>query len=351
MNETSFLKTKTEVSVNAWVKIKKLLQEQKLSQTDLVRLCKKHGYSISQPEISRLYSGKLLLNLYQLAAFADVLGVSTDYLINDKEIFHRLYVDGRSFITNPSDVAFDGYLGSYETVFCSTSPFNQKVLHGKMYFSASEKGDICQAVFELDTGHTDPHGKAITKIYQGQLLISKRLNIAYCILVNDLIGEISMIEFRHRSFLVKQAECRLGLVLTVASGENKLPVTHRIFLTRTPMDKEVTRKILPYLKQETEEVLIAKNDLENIHEIEGLEDFNFGSLMTSGLQESFFIINEWALRKVNRKLSRLQISEILSKLKEYSFGTYNLYLREEDDNATYDIVRQNDDSDHAVPSG
>ena len=41
----------------------------------------------------------------------------------------------------------------------------------------------------------------------------------------------------------------------------------------------------------------------------------------------------------------------LSKLKEYSFGTYNLYLREEDDNATYDIVRQNNDSDHVVPSG
>lgn len=345
MKECQNLKTKAELSQYTWNKIKRMLQQMKLSQSDLVKLCKEHGYNISQPEISRLYSGKLQLNLYQLAAFADVLGVSADYLIYEKEIFHRLHVDGRGFITNPSDAAFDGYLGTYETIFSSTSPFDQKILQGKMTFKASKKNDICQAAFELDTGHVDPQGEAITKRYQGQLIISKRLNIAYCILINDTIGEISMVEFRHRSFLVNQAECRLGLVLTAASGENKLPVTHRMFLSRTPLEEKTLQKILPYLKQESEEILISRTDFEAVLKESDNFGYDFNRLLNENPQESYLAVNEWTLRRINRKLSRFQIAEILSLLRKHSTGQYNLFLRVEDDNGTYDILRQNNISE------
>ena len=345
MKEFQNIKTKAELSIYAWNKIKRMLQQMKLSQSDLEKLCRKHGYNISQPEISRLYSGKLQLNLYQLAAFADVLGVSADYLIYEKEIFHRLHVDGRAFITDPSDVAFDGYLGTYETVFSSTSPFEHKILLGRMSFTASKNKDICQAAFELDTGHVDSQGKAVIKRYHGQLLISEKLNIAYCILINDSIGEISMVEFRHRSFLVNQAECRLGLVLTAASGEKKLPVTHRIFLSRAPLEETTLQKILPYLKQESEEILISRTDFEDVLKESDVIDYDFNRLLNENPQEKYLAVNEWTLRRINRKLNRFQVAEILRLLKKHSTGRYNLVLREEDDNGTYDILRRNNISE------
>lgn len=339
MKDNEKMKTKNELSENAWKRIRKLIEERHISQVELQRMCREQGYRISQPEISKLFSGKLQINLYQISAFAEALGVSTDYLIYEKEMFHRLHVDGSAFLTDPANDAFDGYRGDYYVVFHNTSPFDQNVLHGKLSFSISPKKDICQALFELDSGEMDDQGLPIIKRYQGQLLISKRLSVAYCILVNDRIGEISMIEFRHRSFLIKQAECRLGLVLTTAAGENKRPVTHRIFLSRTPIDEETLSKVLPYLKQEPEEILISVNDLETvIKECDSIK-YNLRSFLESNEKETFILLDERMIRNKNRRLNRFEIAEIMSALKKYSVGQYNLALSEKDDNTTYDLMR------------
>ena len=65
-----------------WMRVEELMKKQRISQVDMVRLCQRKGYSIQQPEISKLKSGKCKITLYQLMAFADVLEVGTDYLIN-----------------------------------------------------------------------------------------------------------------------------------------------------------------------------------------------------------------------------------------------------------------------------
>lgn len=330
-------KTKSALSEKIWARIKAILQERHISQIELTRLCEEHGYKVSQPEISKLYSGKLQLTLYQLSAFSEVLGISTDYLINEKEIYRRFQVTGQSLVVQPSDDIFHGYLGSYYTMIHSTSPFEDKVLYGKISFSPSKKGDVCEAYFELNTGERDTKGKPIIKIYRGQLIISKKMSVAYCILANEEIGEICMIEFRHRSFVIRKAECRVGLALSASSGESKVPVVQKILLSRYPITEEIQQKILPFLKIESEDVLIRTGDLLALAEKNKL-NFNFSALADECEADEYLLIDEKAIRKVNRKLNRYEMAEIMCLIKEASSGEYLVTVSEQDDGSAFNVI-------------
>lgn len=336
MNEKN--KNKAQLSDVIWTRITSLIRERGLSQTDLQRLCIMQGYQISQPEISKLFSGAQHLNLYQFIAFSDVLGIPADYLIDEDAGLRRIQVGEASFVIDSTEDAFAGYLGTYHTVFMSTSPFETKVLHGEISFAPMKNARICGAVFKLNTGERDENGKCIYKFYQGQLIISRKLNVAYCILVNEKIGEISVIEFRHRNFLVKQAECRLGLVLTVTAGERKEPVTHRIFLSRSSLDDQNLEKILPYLKQETDEALISQKDLQMLAEKRELS-FDFSLLMRNEEGEVYYRVDDKSIRKVDSRLSRLETAEILSLIKSLSYGRFDMPLSEEDDGSVFSMIQ------------
>lgn len=338
MNKNRNVKTKAEISGEVWNRIKAVLDERGISQAAFQRMCEARGYKISQPELSRLFAGKLQLNLYQLIAFSDVLGISADYFINEENVFRKLHVVGHSFITDPYNEAFEGYLGSYHTIFCSTSPFeNNRVLRGKITFNPSERGDICEALFRLNTGEKDLKGNPIMKCYQGQLIISSRMGVAYCVLSNEKIGELNMIEFRHRSFLVKQAECRLGLVLTVAAGETKKPVCHKMFLSRMRLPEESLHKFVPFLKQESEEVYIRKKELLMLEQDE-YPELKLEDLLNRCDSDEYIMVDEKTLRK-GRRLSRVEVAELLSVLKEISSSSFLVSLDEEDDSRTYSLLR------------
>lgn len=339
--EMQGVKSKTQLSEEIWKRIRSILNKREISQVELQKLCKECGYKVTQPEISKLYSGKLQLTLYQLTAFSEALNVPIDFLVNERDNFNRFRVTGQSFITNPADEAFSGYIGTYNTVFRSTSPFENKDLMGKISFLPSEKGDICEAEFELDTGETDLKGRKIIKKYQGQLIISYKMGVAYCILVNELIGEISVIAFRHRTFLVKQAECRLGLVLTVSAGEAKKPVVHRMFFARSELKENVMEKIIPFLKLESEEVLVREKDMLEFADKGNRTGYDFLSLLNHGEEEKYILIDEKSIRKQDKKLSRSDLAELYSYIKRYSAGTFLTALEEFDDNRTYEILRNN----------
>lgn len=346
MNKNQNVKTKAEVTERVWKRMKAVLDERGISQTALLRMCEAQGYKISQPELSRLFSGKLHLNLYQMIAFSDVLETAADRFINEDSIFRKLHVSGKSFITNPCDEAFSGYLGSYHTIFCSTSPFeNNRVLRGKLDFCPVVRGDICEASFWLDTGEKDLRGNAIIKYYQGQLIISRKIGVAYCVLSNEQIGELNMIEFRHRNFLVKQAECRLGLVLTAAAGEKKNPVCQRMFLSRIRISDESLSKFIPFLKQESEEVWIRKQDL-LLMKREEYPQLNIEDLLNKCESDEYILVDEKTLRK-GRRLSRVEVAELFSAIKSISFNSFLASLEEEDDSRIYSLLSLLRDSENS----
>ncbi len=346
-------KSKSEVSDLIWERVKKILEERKISQVGLRAMCEEEGYSVSQPEISRLFSGKARLTLYQLIAFSDALRIPFGQFIHPatnagilqiSEDHANFQISGDSFITNPNQGAYDGYLGEYHTVFHSTDPNEpDKFLFGKIRFDKNEKRHICEVTFILDTGEIDHKKEAIEKEYHGQLVISARMNVGYCILLNERMGEICTLEFRHRSFLVKQAQCRLGMVLTVSAGELKRPVVQRILLCREKITSELLVKAAPFLKMDVGELLISRKDLTDLkNQSERLNvNFDFEELIKHSDFEDITFIDEGSIRKVNRRISNLEMAEIMAALRNVSYGTaYLSYLSEKEDSQTYGILRR-----------
>lgn len=336
MSKQLELKTKAGLSNEIWDRVKNVIKERNISQINLHKMCMEQGFQVSQPEISKLFSGKLQLTLYQLTAFSEVLKLAPDYLLTGRERFHGFSLDDSAFVLNPFDDAFGGYLGSYNTVFFSTSPYEEKLMHGNLSFRPSDDGDICEAEFILDTGETDGKKHSLKKKYKGQLIISRRLGVAYCILVNNKMGEFSVIEFRHRSFLIRQAECRLGLVLTTASGETKVPIVHKIFLSRRELDGFTISKVSEFLKMEAGEMIISRSSLKILAEN---MPYNLKAVMESAETEEYVVLDEMSIRKKNKKLSRREMAEIICKIKEKSIGDFTVRLTENDDEKVFELMR------------
>lgn len=334
------MKSKAELSSEIWKRIQRGLDNKKISQVQLSSLCEEHGFHISQPEISRLYAGKANLTLYQLTAFAEILSVSSDYLIYGMENEGLLKVKDHSFIIDPSNEAFEGCLGTYHTMFYSTSRFEEKPIFGKLCFHPSRTQNICKAEFELRTGEKDLEGNDIYKRYTGQLVISPRLNIAYCILKNEKIGEISFLEFRHRNFFVRSMECRMVMVLTVSAGEVKVPVHQRMFITRQVFTEEMVELITPYLKiAENEEILINRKNFEALVKKEGKLGIDFTELLEISEVEEYIRLDEGEIRKIYRKLGRIESARILSALLGCSETSFLTCMEEADDSRAYDLIR------------
>ena len=204
-----------------------------------------------------------------------------------------------------------------------------------MHFRLSKGQDICEAVFELDTGEKN-NGKSIIKLYQGQLIISK-MGVAYCILANDKIGEISMIEFRHRGFLINQVESRLGLVLTTAAGGKRDPVIHQILLSRYYIKNDELHRIKPFLKLEDKDQCLIKKE----YVMSCLRDCKVEASKLEAISdtEEYMLIDQKILPMINRNLSRSQIAEIKGILKSKSYSGYHNTLEEDADDAVFDILR------------
>ena len=66
MDKSEKVKDKLICLDQIWIRVEELMKKQRISQVDMVRLCQRKGYSIQQPEISKLKSGKCKITLYQL---------------------------------------------------------------------------------------------------------------------------------------------------------------------------------------------------------------------------------------------------------------------------------------------
>ena len=54
MDTSEAVKDKSICLDQIWIRVEKLMSKKKISQVDMVKLCQKKGYSIQQPEISKL---------------------------------------------------------------------------------------------------------------------------------------------------------------------------------------------------------------------------------------------------------------------------------------------------------
>lgn len=333
--------------------IEQKLADKQMKQKDLLELCHKEGYELSQSELSRILSHKIAIGLYPALAICDVLNIDIHRIINSVGAPGDIsYLSEESFIMDPKRPEIRKYLGSFQTLFYATNPRENKLLYGRLDLAPKRSGNksYCSACFLLDTGDRDMGGTLIQKEYQGQFFVSPKIGVAYCFLVNNELGEICSLEFRHRTFFYKRVECRIGLVLTTSTGERKTPAMHKILIYRGEPESPYKDQLAHMLKLDNHEMRIEASALRDIDTSD--ETRELLSRLTQMQQEiTYYIVNAASLKNVNRKLSNAQISSLYSILRNYSEESYTLRLDEEEDEMIFDLIGRNLDSSQSYDNG
>lgn len=311
-------------------------QYPEMSQTKLAEKCREAGYQVSQPEISRLLTEKGTMTLYQAIAFADVLDMPLEQLLNGAGRPEGIFLGnlGEAFVTNSDAKEFDGLQGKYHVLFHSTGADEEKVLEGTLQIGRALGEKMCRVRFTLDTGEYDRQGDPVQKQYEGQTVIAPMSEIIYCILSSERQGEISILTFRYRSFKVKDMACRMGLALTVSAGEQRFPVAHKLFISREKLTGTLRENILQMLRLSNHEFKVSQHTLDIIkrqypkyapvcNELQGKEF------------RKYITVDENTFWQENGVIEKKELLKLLLLLKKMENIPYNLPVRRDEDRYSY----------------
>jgi hypothetical protein len=296
------------------------VREKKIPQEKIVEMCKeKLNFEIAQSTISRILTynpsdkSRLNISLIHIVAICEALELDMAQTLRvapDDIDISSILVDKKigvgnsrisSFIFDPSDDAYAGYLGKYYCYFYPTISNEEELLTATLEFFPNvinNEEKVCDAKFTLDTKAFDENKQPIIKEYNGRLIISKPQTSCYCILSNPKIGEISMIAFHHRYFFSQRLQCRLVNVLTISAGDNRRPTVHRMLISRSELNEETKNLIKAELLMNNSEIIIREDCFEEIkkdlpHEV--LKLFESGDIQKA----QFYCFPEIRIDSVN----------------------------------------------------
>lgn len=246
--------------------VKNLMKANQMSQLSIVSFCQEHGLKLSQGTISNVLNSRGNITLDTISTLATVFDTDViDLLTPQNSATYITPFSSDAFITNPDDVAFQGYLGTYELCFYKTSGKNTDLLHGTLIIDRSEDGKSCVASLTLPTGDTrmlDNQEVKIEKKYTGTLVISKIVHSAYVFLYNE--QDISILVLHHWYILNNDLKCAMASAITTSSGSNRRPTTHRACIVRGKIPSEALPSIKGQLLLNDADMLISHTELNNL---------------------------------------------------------------------------------------
>lgn len=330
------------------------LNKRGIKQVQLIDLCESAGMKISQPDISKIYSGKKTLNLHQFAVICKVLKMPM-------ESFTWLGEDGgREDFCNPNNSKtlhdtgneLKCYVGKYYFYYLSTASGEDKILKGELF--VREKEEYYTLKLCLDTGVSDRQGEEIFKEYAGRIIVSSSLGAAYLMLKSELIGEICMVCIRHRRYSIKDMECRVGLALTMSAGEEKIPTVHRCLLLRDDIAGEQLEDLRPWMNLIHADISIEKDRLISVLEEEEKKYPQYTRQLNSLKEASVSKeIIELSVDNIRRQLpmKRTELMGFLSLLHRNSRSVKNYKVSQSDDIRFYEEMESLKESVRAEVPG
>lgn len=306
------------------------LKANDITQEQLAQLCKKNGFLVSQSTLSRVLSKQRRMNIYYLNAICKALGISIDEMINGKgTIFTTNFfaVLGNSTISkrfsvdpNRAREAFQGYMGDYFTYFRSTVRYERdKIIKGILSIAFKNRGDYCWAGFKLNTGVLNEKKEPIFKYYEGQFIISNTLGTGYIFLVDEIVGEISVMAVRHRPFRTEPLECRLASVLTVCAGDERVPTLHRMLLSRERIPDKALNGLLPYLDFGDNKVIVSREDFDSILQMCSISEELGRRLLLYAEEENCVCFDDNILKVIREKsVKQFDFVKFVSELRRHN---------------------------------
>ncbi len=253
-------------------RIKNILKEKHLSQSDVERLASEKGFEIRQADISKICGGKSANPRAEtLAQIAATLDVSLDDLLSldvTKTSISKKTHSARKpltastvdkmFITTPDNPHMKNYLKTFHVYFFPTKSDENEIIKGELEFKRSDDNQKVIAILDFKTGKNDEQGKEITKHYEGELVISPFMYSAYCWLKNDEIGEILYMIFNYIPIAYEGLYSRVALVLTSCAGDPRVPTALRMLISIPEIKDEDLEIIKGQLYLNGREILISE---------------------------------------------------------------------------------------------
>lgn len=253
--------------------IENLMKIQNVTQNELTERCKKAGFDISQSTISNAKRGQGNITMSSLLVIAHALNVNimeildAPYSLTTEKTHEKeslLNVEGEMFVTNPESAYIKGYLGTFHLLFYKTSGASDDMVRGTLTINPSEDKTKCDVILQLDVNEITKSGEEIKKVYKGQLIFSPAMRSVYVLLLNQHIGEISMLLFQQIFISYHQVETAMAVAITTASGANRRPAVHRMCLSRKEVGAENIDYIKGQLLMNTSDIFLTDEQLKNM---------------------------------------------------------------------------------------
>lgn len=303
-------------------RIQYIMKSKSLTQSELAQKS-----NIGQSTLSKLLTGETkitLQHIYKISTALDIdpciiLSFSEEKISETKNkdnfssgIFKDDFFNTELFITNPEHAAFNGYIDTelhlyvYPTISSETG-----LLHGILSLKKSEDKKHCNAVFTLFTGKTTQNGTPSKKIYNGELMISMTMSVCYIFLVNEKIGEMCFLSFKHLYLFNQELVCRVATISSTSSGGNKLPIMQRALISKYELNisnenSDDLEFIMGQLRLNNSEIIISKKKYEKHRKMlaekkaydNDLIDF-FAECEEYSTTEAYIIIDENKIRSID----------------------------------------------------
>lgn len=315
---------------------------QKISQESISAIT-----GIPQSTISKIFSGEAKMTLNNFFKICNALHVNPEEIVSrnankTQGTFDQKYNNDGVLISDPSHLAFNGYVGKYNLYFKSTISTEEEILHGVLEFLPSKDNKSCNVDLLLYTGKTKD-GNKVTKHYTGNMTISLSMSSCYCTLISEEIGEMCFLVFNHMFLFNEDLVCRMACALTTSSGGNRRPTMHRLLICKDELNisdsqSEDFKFLSGHLRLNSSDIIISESQLSAIENDEKRSDIieTIKKIKENGKKETFYKIDEASIRSAQYGTDKM--IDIISTLREYSIACFNNKISSKSDEYVYNYL-------------
>ena len=241
--------------------IKAVMDEQKLSQDHVAKLCEQKGSKVSQATISNIFKHPSAAKVSTLLNICDGLDLNLFAIFRDVNN-SLMSAEGNNLIYSIKHPAFNGYLDPMYVYFIETSSnHSSRLLHGELTLDDFYHTNECIARLRIDTNDLDEYGNHKYKEYEGNVIINQNEAI-YFHLVSNKLGDVWSLIFNHGNLNQNSLACSLGTAVTLSSGKNtRYPTMHFVCLSKTKLDPAGEEIIKQRLLIRNKEIVISDEKL------------------------------------------------------------------------------------------
>lgn len=238
-----------------------------------VKYCKdKYDIEINQGNLSKSLAEEGKLDILTISLLCEWLNVDMQEVLWKEKAVSKGIIDNcgfsnlkKSFIMTNETKEFEKYKGTYYCYFYPTVSGEKELICGKMEVTECYYTKQCNVSIEINTNTVqEDEQKPYIKKYNGNMILSEKKQVCYCIVSNDDLGECNLIMFRHIKPNNKRYIGGMAAVLTISAGGTNVPTLHRMLISQKEILGEKRDLIVGNLYLNWSKILVKKDIFQQV---------------------------------------------------------------------------------------